>query len=612
MRSYLYIFFLSISILAWGAPLDKNIVEGNTTVYSKLLDKLSHESNLTEDMLLQKSLLKELNSTTEATEHKIKSISIPKDVNSYKTLFLNYLDTIRRIAAVKKQFADTDRKIKAIEDEIDSMDSKNPSVLTNELQDAMYHKTKNLLEKKLNNTDKEAKQIQKILKDSLKHIPIDSNATSRDILMDTKDLLEYKHKITRTNIALEQEELINNKNQINYLNDELERLQAIHRTLAINLLADHFLLFGSKLQKKDQTVFDLQKKLIYDIKLYKILDDNMIDDYFSPFLIEMEKAYLGRLNTVAGAGKQEIQDVVNSTWKMLNNSLFYINKTPISIIKIIVALLIFAVGFIISLVYRKYIKRLSFKSRTLTDSTSTLLANMGHYLIFLITFFVVLKFLGIDLSSIALVAGALSVGIGFGLQNIISNFVSGIILMVERSIKIGDYIEIDENLRGYVQDIKMRSVTIVTNENINVIIPNQKLIENNVINWTMNDNIRRFAIPFGVAYGTDAQTVMDLVIKAVLESEYKEDIVENKKHQTSVIMTGMGESSIDFELFVWVKGDNLRKPKRTASAFLVLIYETLNKNNIEIPFPQQDIHIKSVKENIPLDIVDLTDGKTNR
>jgi len=605
----IFLMFASVSIFSFGAPLDKSIVEGNTTVYSNLFEKISKESNLTEDMLLQKSLLKELNNTRVLATYKSTWVPKAQNVNSYKTLFLNYLDKIRHIATLKKQLADTDGKIKTIEDEIDSMDSKSLAVLTNELQDAMYHKTKKLLENKLKFTDKEIKQIQHALSDSLKHIPLDSNATSKDILMDTRDILEYKHKITRTNIALEQEELINNKDQINYLNDELARLQAIHKTLAINLLADHFLLFASKLQNKDQTVFDLQKKLISDVKRYKIIDDGTKDDYFSPFLVEMENRYLGKLNTVAGAGKQEIQDVVNSTWKMLNNALFYINKTPISIIKIIVALLIFAVGFVIALIYRKYIKRLSFKSRTLTESTSTLLANMGHYLIFLITFFAVLKFLGIDLSSIALVAGALSVGIGFGLQNIISNFVSGIILMVERSIKIGDYIEIDESLRGYVQDIKMRSVTIVTNENINVIIPNQKLIENNVINWTMNDNIRRFAIPFGVAYGTDAHKVIDLIRETVVQSEYRDDIVETKKYQTNVIMTGMGDSSINFELFVWVKGDNLRKPKRTASAFMVLIYETLNKNNIEIPFPQQDIHIKSIQEAIPFKVEDPADNR---
>jgi small-conductance mechanosensitive channel len=222
---------------------------------------------------------------------------------------------------------------------------------------------------------------------------------------------------------------------------------------------------------------------------------------------------------------------------------------------------------------------------------------LGHYFIFLITFFVVLNVLGIDLSSIALVAGALSVGIGFGLQNIISNFVSGIILMLERSVKIGDYIEIDSNTRGRVTDIKMRSITVNTNSNIDITIPNQSLIENQVINWSMNDRIKRFEIPFGVAYGTSPQKVIEVVLNAVEEADCK-NIFKTKERYTRVVMTGMGDSSVNFELFVWIAGKEIFYPKRTTSKFLIIIYDALYANGIEIPFPQQDIHIRSIDGSI--------------
>jgi len=168
--------------------------------------------------------------------------------------------------------------------------------------------------------------------------------------------------------------------------------------------------------------------------------------------------------------------------------------------------------------------------------------------------------------------------------------------MFERSVKIGDFIQLDDNLRGYISDIRMRSTTITTNENIDVIIPNQKLIENNVINWTMSDNIRRFSVPFGVAYGTDAHKVINIVKEAILHSNLKKDIIENKQRQTRIVMTEMADSSVNFELLVWVRGDKLHKPKRTASEFLIIIYDALNSNNIEIPFPQRDLHIRSVED----------------
>ncbi|WP_300363809.1 mechanosensitive ion channel domain-containing protein, partial [Hydrogenimonas sp.] len=210
-----------------------------------------------------------------------------------------------------------------------------------------------------------------------------------------------------------------------------------------------------------------------------------------------------------------------------------------------------------------------------------------------------LNVIGVNLSSIALVAGALSVGIGFGLQNVVSNFVSGIILMFERSIKIGDYIEFDENLRGHVSDIRMRSTTITTNANIDVIVPNQDLIQNRVINWTMNDRIRRFDIPFGVAYGSDVDRVIEVVLEAVKQSGFT-DILTTPTRRTRVIMTQMNESSVDFELHVWIRGRETLYPKRTRSRFLILIYKTLYANGIEIPFPQRDIHIRSIDGEIPL------------
>jgi len=221
----------------------------------------------------------------------------------------------------------------------------------------------------------------------------------------------------------------------------------------------------------------------------------------------------------------------------------------------------------------------------------------GHYFIFIITFFIALNVLGIDLSSIALVAGALSVGIGFGLQNIISNFVSGIILMVERSIRIGDYIEVDDNTRGRVIDIRMRSIIVNTTSNIDIIIPNQSLVENRVINWSMNDKIKRFEIPFGVAYGTSPDNVIKIVLEAVEKSDCKSIYISKDKY-TKVVMTEMGDSSINFELFVWISGKEIFYSKSITSKFLILIYNALNENSIEIPFPQQDIHIRSLDKSI--------------
>jgi small-conductance mechanosensitive channel len=290
-------------------------------------------------------------------------------------------------------------------------------------------------------------------------------------------------------------------------------------------------------------------------------------------------------------------------WDFINNPVFSINTVPVSIFKLFMTILIFISGFVLGALYKRKMKSLQLNQKSFTQSTRTLLTNIGYYIIILIAFFVALNVLGVKLSSIALVAGALSVGIGFGLQNIVSNFVSGLILMFERSVKIGDYIQLDGDLRGHVTDIRMRSTTINTNENIDIIIPNQKLIENNVINWTMNDKLRRFEINFDVAYGTDARKVIGLIKEAVKESGFG-DIYTSSSRYTRVLMTGLGDSSVNFQLFIWIQGGEIYYPKRTTSRFLILIYETLNANGIEIPFPQSDLHIRSIEDNLIISQID--------
>jgi potassium efflux system protein len=223
-----------------------------------------------------------------------------------------------------------------------------------------------------------------------------------------------------------------------------------------------------------------------------------------------------------------------------------------------------------------------------------LLANLGYYTIIIISFLIALKIVGLDLSSFAMIAGALSVGIGFGLQNIVSNFVSGIIMMFEKTIKVGDYIEIDANTRGVIVDISMRSTVIRTNDNIDLIIPNQSFVVNQVINWTLGDNKVRFRVPFGVAYGTDIEEVEKVILNALKNSNLP--YLKGKEYEPLVIFEEMADSSLNFELFVWVKDIYARRPRRTKNEFLRVIYKALNEANITIPFPQQDLYVKEMPE----------------
>ena len=191
---------------------------------------------------------------------------------------------------------------------------------------------------------------------------------------------------------------------------------------------------------------------------------------------------------------------------------------------------------------------------------------------------------GLDLSRATILVGALGVGIGFGLQNAVNNFVSGLILLFGRPINVGDRIQIGD-VSGRVTDIGIRATVVGTWQGAEVIVPNATLISENLINWTLSDDRRRMEIPVGVAYGTPAEKVIELLTGvARAHSEVLED------PEPTTIFTGFGDSSLDFELRAWTRGDFVA----IASDLRVGIDTTLAAHGIEIPFPQRDLHLRTV------------------
>ena len=214
-----------------------------------------------------------------------------------------------------------------------------------------------------------------------------------------------------------------------------------------------------------------------------------------------------------------------------------------------------------------------------------------RYIFLIIGIIVLLQSAGINLSAITVLAGALGVGIGFGLQNITNNFVSGIIILFERPIKVGDRIEMGD-VSGDVVRISMRSTTIVTNDNISIIVPNSDFISSKVINWSHTDRNIRFNFPIGVSYNEDPQKVKKLLLEVVTENKG----VLNKP-EPDVIFTGYGDSSLDFNLRVWTK-EYIDRPDVLKSQIYYAVFEKFKEHGIEIPFPQRDLHIKNTEFKI--------------
>ncbi len=210
-------------------------------------------------------------------------------------------------------------------------------------------------------------------------------------------------------------------------------------------------------------------------------------------------------------------------------------------------------------------------------------ATIFGYVMLLVGFMVVLQSVGIDLTTLNVLAGAVGVGVGLGLQEVANNFISGLIILFERPIKVGDRIAIGD-VHGSVVDIRARSTTVVTNENIAIIVPNSKFITENVINWSYNDPKIRFHIPVGVAYGTDPR----LVEQALLEAATSVDDVM-KEPAPGVWFREFGDSSLNFELRAWTS-TLLHNKGSFISKVNFAIHDKLKEHGISVPFPQRDVN----------------------
>lgn len=219
--------------------------------------------------------------------------------------------------------------------------------------------------------------------------------------------------------------------------------------------------------------------------------------------------------------------------------------------------------------------------RSLQYAISQIVSNV----VLIVGIFIVLENTGIHLGALTVFAGAVGVGVGFGLQNIASNFISGLVILTERPITIGDRVEV-AGVAGQVQQIRARSTVIRTNDNITMIVPNTKFIDSPVTNWTYGDPRVRFRIPVGVAYGSDINTVRDALLAAG-----NENANTLKDPAPSVFLDKFGENSIDFELVVWSTEMSYR-PRRYRSDLNFAIEQKLREAGIEIAFPQRDVHIR--------------------
>jgi small-conductance mechanosensitive channel len=263
--------------------------------------------------------------------------------------------------------------------------------------------------------------------------------------------------------------------------------------------------------------------------------------------------------------------------------------TPIFFGKMVLFLVL--LFWIANLVQRFLLARV-FTHLRIAESLKFALGRFSTYLMIIGGLFIGLQTLGVDLSSLVVFGGAVGVGVGLGLQNVVSNFVAGLILLIEQPIRIGDRVETDKTL-GDVVKIAARSTWIRTNDNTVKIVPNNEFINNAVTNWTANDPNVRVHVPVGVGYASDPEQVRKILLAA---ADQHPDVLKEPK--PNVIFTDYGDNSINFELLVWT-ASRAHTPVFLKSDLYFTLFKRFGEQGIELPFPQRDVHLRSSDIALP-------------
>ncbi|MEQ8473767.1 MAG: mechanosensitive ion channel [Marinoscillum sp.] len=272
--------------------------------------------------------------------------------------------------------------------------------------------------------------------------------------------------------------------------------------------------------------------------------------------------------------------------EVFNSTLFQLGENNITLGKILYLIFSFVILLFVAKRVKKVLVENILVKAKMEQSIRATIGTITKFALIVVGSVIIVQSAGIDLTALTLVAGALGVGIGFGLQNITDNFISGIIILFEKPIKVGDRIDVGD-VQGNVISISFRATQILTNDNISIIVPNSEFISSKVINWSHNDRNIRFKIPVGVSYKEDPEKIRTILMNVASENP---NVL--KYPEPSVLFDEYGDSSLNFFLAVWTTTYTDR-PRVLKSELYFEIFKKFKEQNVEIPFPQRDIHIRT-------------------
>jgi small-conductance mechanosensitive channel len=283
-------------------------------------------------------------------------------------------------------------------------------------------------------------------------------------------------------------------------------------------------------------------------------------------------------------------------WKLIREGLFdplfVLGDTPITPIRLmgILAITIFVVwgSKFVEGTIRRLARR---RPDQFSESASYALARIIRYFVVLIGLVAGLAAVGVDITSLSIVGGAIGIGVGFGMQALIANFVAGVVLLLDRSLKVGDFIDLQSGVRGEVVEIALRFTRVHTNDSVDVLVPNSEFVSGRVTNWTYDELGRRLHVSFTAAYSIEKQLVREAGLAAA--RKVAGVILDQTGREPDVWLVKMGDNALEYELVVWVSHALAAHPGTANARLLWALHDELRARDVEIPFPQRDVWLRS-------------------
>ena len=582
-------FILAILMItsSFAAEINRSLFEGDNIsnelqkIEKNLDSSIAHKLKNQNVITLELSTLKKLKQLYEVQDDikLFETVTLSDDIISQQEYFaaLTLLSELHsEIQRLEKKNIEIQEKLFSLKNEIQKLvpNESNNSLLVHQMQYAFYKLSQNKISKSLKLYNQLFKNEFDTFESSMVRVNFKEKSSKIIIKNVDKEIDSLKDKNLLLNIDKDSEALQSEKDKKIIIKKERKIQKETDITINKKLEAEIILALKWLKEKKQKAFLDEMTIIENDIKLLSHKEKEKLSSV-AFLLLSLEKRRFDSTTAAIASTQIGLDYLYDGAKNMFNKTLFVYEEKAFSLKTILTFIVFIIIGFAIASLYKNIVDKFRKTNRIKSLTTARMVANSGYYLIILGTFFFALKSIGLNLHTIFIIVGAILVWITLGLQGFISNYAMGILMKLDRSIRIGDLVEIDSNIIGTVDDMDFRSVTILTGDQTRITIPNSRFISETFINHSLEDHIKRFHIHFSADNRIDNDRVQKVVLEALSVSEIPHINTSEKRPQ--VILIDVNRKIVRYSLLVWIDQHGKYDIPVEKSAFLALIHHSLKK-----------------------------------